>query len=146
MKKYIVEVYTDRTVWTNEAGQLHREGGPAIERANGDKSWWIDDKLHREDGPAVEWTNGDKQWLVDGKFHRLDGPAIERRDGTKEWWVDGKLHREDGPAIEYASGHKEWYIEDERLSESEFNERINQITCENKIVKINGQKYKLVKA
>lgn len=41
-------------IWKNEAGQLHREGGPAIEWANGIKEWWIHGKPHRADGPAVE--------------------------------------------------------------------------------------------
>jgi hypothetical protein len=25
------------------------------------------DKLHRDDGPAVEWANGDKEWWLNGK-------------------------------------------------------------------------------
>jgi hypothetical protein len=29
----------------------------------GNKSWWIKfNKLHREDGPAVEYADGDKAW------------------------------------------------------------------------------------
>ena len=27
---------------------------------NGDKYWCLNGKLHREDGPAIEWANGDK--------------------------------------------------------------------------------------
>ncbi len=30
----------------------------------GDKSWYINDKLHRTDGPAVEWADGDKYWCI----------------------------------------------------------------------------------
>ena len=91
--------YSDR-----EMKILHREDGPAIERANGTKMWWVDGKRHREDGPAVEWSNGTKSWWVDGKRHREDGPAIERYDGTKEWWVDGN-----------------------ELTEDEFNARMNPV-------------------
>jgi len=57
-------------------------------------------KLHREDGPAIEFANGNKYWWIDGKRHREDGPAIEYNNGNKEWWINGKLHREDGPAVE----------------------------------------------
>ena len=28
-------------IWRNSAGQLHRTDGPAIERANGTKEWYI---------------------------------------------------------------------------------------------------------
>ena len=55
-------------------GKLHREDGPAIERANGYKEWWVNGQLHREDGPAVEWANGTKSWYVNGKFIRKEGP------------------------------------------------------------------------
>ena len=62
--------------------------------------------LHREDGPAVEWADGDKSWYVDGRIHRTDGPAIEGKDGSKFWYTNGELHRTDGPAIEAADGNK----------------------------------------
>ena len=80
--------------------------------------------LHRLDGPAVEWANGDKSWWVDGKRHRLDGPAIERTDGSKEWWVDGKRHRLDGPAIERTDGSKEWWVDGNNLSEKDFLKKV----------------------
>jgi len=42
MKIYKVIVYDIVTKWHNEQGQMHREGGlPAIEWADGDKSWYI---------------------------------------------------------------------------------------------------------
>ena len=87
------------------------------------------------------YTSGTKHWNKDGLLHREDGPAIEFADGTKSWLVNGKLHRKDGPAIEFADGTKYWYINDRQLTEEEFNKRKN--TCENKIVEIDGKKYKL---
>src|SRR3990167_8892773 len=51
-------------IWRNLDGQLHRRDGPAIEWANGDKEWWLNDQHHREDGPAVERANGDKEWWL----------------------------------------------------------------------------------
>ena len=91
--------YSDRAMKV-----LHREDGPAVERATGTKEWWVNDKIHRKDGPAVERGNGDKQWYNNGKRHREDGPAFEGANGHKEWWINGK-----------------W------LSEDEFNARMNPV-------------------
>ena len=45
MTKYIVTVNTDGTKrWCNEANQLHRTDGPAVEYANGTKFWYIEGK------------------------------------------------------------------------------------------------------
>jgi hypothetical protein len=90
-------------------GILHREDGPAVERVDGSKSWYLNDKLHREDGPAVEWN-----------------------DGSKFWYLNDKLHREDGPAVEYDNGIKEWYHHGQRLSENQFN-RLHNSEKERKI-------------
>ena len=90
MAKYIVEVFEDRTTWCDfNSKELHRIDGPAIEYANGGKSYYVDGRLHRLDGPAVEYAYGYKSYWVDGKRHRIDGPAIEYRNGDMEYWVDG---------------------------------------------------------
>ena len=77
-------------------------------------------QIHRLDGPAIEYANGDKWWYVNGVAHRLDGPAIEWADGGKRWYVNGQIHRADGPAIEWASGSKWWYVNDKHYSQEEF--------------------------
>ena len=77
---------------------------------SGTKEWRLNGKVHREDGPAIERANGEKEWCLNGKLHREDGPAIEYSNGAKEWFLNGKRHREDGPAIEYASGYKAWCL------------------------------------
>jgi len=46
--------------------------------------------LHREDGPAIERSNGSKAWFIDGKAHRGDGPARILSDGTKYWYINNK--------------------------------------------------------
>ena len=79
-------------VWRLPNGKLYREDGPAVERADGTKSWWVNGKRHRVDGPAVELANGDKQWWVNDELHREDGPAIEFADGIKEWFVNSKRY------------------------------------------------------
>ena len=103
MKEYTVKVYDDRT------------------------EWYQNDELHREDGPAIEYADGDKVWYLNGKCHREDGPAVEWSNGTKKWFLNGKLHREDGPAIEWADGHKEWYLNGKQLAETKFNKKMNPV-------------------
>jgi phage gp46-like protein len=122
-EQYIhIDEYGSKIVYKDREMKIyHRLDGPAIECADGDRAWWLDDKLHRLDGPAFEYADGSKAWFVDGKRHRLDGPAIEYADGSKLWYVDGKLHRLDGPAVEYADEDKAWYVNGKRLTEEQFN-------------------------
>jgi hypothetical protein len=125
MKEYKVKVFDDRT------------------------EWYLNGKLHREDGPAIEYANGDKAWRLNGKLHREDGPAAEDVDGNKSWWLNGKLHREDGPAIEYANGDKSWWVNGKWYSEEDWKKEVARIKCpcspvENKVVTIDGKQYKLV--
>ena len=109
----------------------------------GGKDWYLNGKLHSEHGPAIEWADGSKDWYLNGKLHREDGPAIEWASGSKSWYLNGKLHREHGPAIERVDGYKEWVLKGERLTEEEFNNRMNK-SCSGKVVEIEGVKYKLV--
>lgn len=68
---------------------LHREIGPAVLRANGDREWWVNGQLHREGAPAVIRADA-SFWYRHHKYHREDGPAIERSDGAKEWLLNDK--------------------------------------------------------
>jgi hypothetical protein len=112
----------------------------------GTKFWYLNGELHREDGPAVEYANGNKYWYFNDKFHRENGPAIEWASGAKFWHRNGRRHREDGPAIEYADGDKEWYLNGEKLTEKQFNKRINKnLTPVVKVIEIDGIKYELKK-
>jgi hypothetical protein len=56
-------------------------------------------KLHREDGPAIERPNGTKSWYLNGKLHREDGPAIERPNGTKFWYLNSVFLSEQEHAL-----------------------------------------------
>lgn len=89
--------------------------GP-VEYGAGNKHWFCKGQLHRNDGPAVERADGTKEWYRNGLIHREDGPALERPDGSKEWYRFGLLHREDGPALEFADGTKEWYRDGKKIS------------------------------
>ena len=85
--------------------------------------YYLNGKCHREDGPAIEFADGDKFWYKDSKYHRDDGPAIESANGSKEWYKYGKLHRDDGPAVEDANGDKEWWLNDELYSKEEYDKQ-----------------------
>ena len=102
--RYRVEVAKDGTRrYYNNAGELHRDEGPAVEYANGRKEWYQNDHIHRINGPAIEYPNGNKEWWQNGQRHRVDGPAITRADGSKAWCINGK-----------------------RLTEDEFNQAVKQ--------------------
>jgi len=63
---------------------------------DGTKKWYLNGKLHREDGPAVERADGTKVWYLNGERHREDGPAIEWSAGDKSWYLNGeKLTKEE---------------------------------------------------
>ena len=66
--KYHIEVdsYGHRFYYNN-AGEWHRENGPAIISERGDKYWYQNNRLHRTDGPAVEYSYGGKDWFINGK-------------------------------------------------------------------------------
>ncbi len=64
-KQYTVRVYKNRTEWYL-TGKLHREDGPAIERADGYKAWYLNGNRHRVDGPAIECAGGSKSWYLNG--------------------------------------------------------------------------------
>ena len=88
--------------------------------------------------------NGDEFWYLNGKLHREDGPAIVCRDGYKEWCLNGKPHREDGPAV-IANGDKFWCLNGKSVSEAEHKQQTQakQDDCSDKVVEIDGKKYKL---
>ena len=81
-------------------------------------------QLHRTDGPALEYADGSKSWYQNGLLHRLDGPAVVCANGAKYWWQNGLLHRIDGPAIILPDGRKWWYLNDRSLTEDEFNQAV----------------------
>ena len=97
--------------------------------SDGTKTYYKDSKhtiIHRLDGPACERYNGTKYWYVDDKQHRLDGPAVERANGTKEWWVDNERHRLDGPAYITKFGTEEWYVHGQEMTKEQFNRYITK--------------------
>jgi hypothetical protein len=61
----------------NENGEYHREDGPAIERPNGHKVWYINGKCHREDGPARIFSNGDEWYYLNDKRYSKEDYEVE---------------------------------------------------------------------
>jgi hypothetical protein len=120
------------TTWYNANGDKHRDNDlPAIEYANGNKSWYVNGLRHRDrDLPAIEYANGDKWWFVNGRNHRdHDLHAFERENVVKTWFVNGKRHRNNGlPAIEHANGHKEWFIYDKQYTYGQVINYYNTLT------------------
>lgn len=98
---------------------LHREDGPAVEKADGTKRWYLNGLLHREGGPAIEWTDGDVWWYLNGQRHRKGGPAAEEYR-CRRWYLNDQLHREDGPAVEYTAGGRGWFLNNQEYTEQEY--------------------------
>ena len=67
-------------------------------------------------------------------------------DGIYRWYNESnQLHRTDGPAVEYDAGTKSWYIEGKEMTEAEFLKRTKaKALCEDKVVEVDGVRYKLV--
>ncbi len=115
------EVDADGTVrWYDADGQLHRDGGPAVEEADGTKEWYQHGELHRDDGPAVEWPDATREWYQHGQRHRDDGPAMEFADGATFWYQHGQRHRDGGPAIESPDGGEVYFVHGVEWAEPEF--------------------------
>ena len=92
------------TRWHNTKGQLHREGGPAVEQANGTQGWYLNGQPHREGGPAYRDADGDEIWYLHGQIHREGGPAISHGATTRMWLVHGAFHLFSSFADIYAEG------------------------------------------
>ena len=35
---------------------------------NQSRIWYLNGQCHREDGPAIEWANGDKYWYLNSQY------------------------------------------------------------------------------
>jgi hypothetical protein len=100
----------------------------------GTKYWYDSNgEFHRDDGPAIEYADGDKLWCQHGNIHRDDGPAVEYANGTTEWWQHGVRHRDDGPVIEYADGSKQWRLNHIYLSFDEWLDAVD-LSGEDKVM------------
>jgi len=65
---------------------LHRLCGPAVERDNGSKEWWVNGDRHRTNGPAMEEIGDPVRWYVSGK--RMDEFSHAER-------IQGRIFRQE---------------------------------------------------
>lgn len=56
--------------------------------------WFQNGEHHKDSGPAIIYANGDKYWYKNGKPHRDDGPAVVYVDGKKYFYLEGKICNE----------------------------------------------------
>jgi hypothetical protein len=90
------------TIWHNKIGEYHREDGPAIERADGRKEWYLNDLLHREDGPAIENADGRKFWYLEGKEY-TEAKFLKKIADNKLTTCEGKVLEIDGKKYKLVS-------------------------------------------
>ena len=74
MIEYTVKVYDNRTEWRLN-GKLHREDGPAIEYANGVKSWYLDDREYSESDYNKEMAK--RKNTCNGKIVEIEGKKYQ---------------------------------------------------------------------
>lgn len=46
----------------------------------GDKFWYLNGKLHRENGPAIERANGYEEWYLNGEKQQMENPMNESEE------------------------------------------------------------------
>lgn len=85
------------------ADGIYNADGPVRDDKNNAR-YYRNGKLHREDGPAIEWADGSKTWFRNGELHRTNGPAKELAGGRLEWYENGKLKK-----VKLPDGTTYWY-------------------------------------
>ena len=78
---------------------------------NGSKSWRLNGELHREEGPAVEWATGEKEWWLNGKRvteeeHKRRTTGITMDDALEA--ADGVILREQAERIAELEEQVSW--------------------------------------
>ena len=89
----------------------------------------VDRKLHNPEGPAFRcWHSNGQLWYeiyyLNGQGHNPEGPAY------RKWYANGQLTCET------------YWINGKKLTKEQFESR-NKPSCNDKVVEIDGKKYKL---
>ena len=92
------------------------------------EEYYIEGKRHNPNGPAyIAWCeNGQlkcESYYIEDKLHNPNGPAY------RSWWAAGQLR------------YEKYWIDGKLLTKEQFENR--NTTCNNKIVEIDGKKYRL---
>ena len=119
-------------IWYDWGWLIHRTDGPAVEYADGDTAWYINNKKMSEEqfnqwraknNPIKESRSENIKQLAsmevpykvdnDGTetYKTKDGYRVESAVGNIFWFNNnGERHRVDGPAVEFVDGSKYWYV------------------------------------
>lgn len=81
---YEVLTSSDGNVRWYHNGQLHRDDGPAIERADGTKQWYHRGYLHRDDGPAIKYSSGEVAWYIHGTMCSFNRYVTDLKKSPEE--------------------------------------------------------------
>ena len=76
MIEYTVKVYESGSKFWSLNGKLHREDGPAVEYADGGKSWYLNDKRVTEEEHKKRTSKASCQ----GKVVEIDGIKYELKE------------------------------------------------------------------
>lgn len=81
-----------------------------------------------------------------GQYHREgDLPACEWSDGSEYYYINDTLHREGGkPAIMRANAHNSWFINGQEVTEKQAKGLSKKCNVAEKVIEIDGKKFKLV--
>jgi len=116
-------------------GKRHNSNGYALRSWNTNGVLWLEKhylygQSHNSNGVAhTEWFNNGQLrsqiYIVNGKLHNPNGVA------RRLWHKNGEVLSE------------QYYLDDEYLSKEEFNNRNKVKSCDDKVVEVDGVKYKL---
>jgi len=92
--------------YLDDKEELHRDGDlPAWITENGDKGWFQHGQCHREGKPAIERADGGWEYFENGERHRDMAPAVHYGDGSKpdEYWERGRQLTEEQVRDKFAA-------------------------------------------
>jgi hypothetical protein len=69
------------------------QNGPVV-HPDGATVWYTDGIVHRDNGPAIERADGTREWYAQGVRHCDNGPAFISADGERRWFHHGKEYTE----------------------------------------------------
>lgn len=90
-QQFLIEIDENFNVtYYNSNNQIHRVGGPAVIRRNGQQLYFDNGNLHRDDGPAVIGPGNMLQWFLHGRelsaskymegyFKRITKPRTKKK-------------------------------------------------------------------
>jgi hypothetical protein len=93
---YRKEIKGLKTAWFKDAECkiCHREGKPAVIYADGDSSWYFNNKRHRDDGPAVEWYNCTGSDKTNIKWYKHGSPYEPTAHEVMIWKHNKSLEKQ----------------------------------------------------